>query len=141
MNGWEFLDQHDGKKTIAMTMDWEPPGHKWFYYPLLGKWLQNDIAYISARHKQEVPTRIHRGLIRGADFSIWLRNLKKENVDYILVQKPWPIELRWMLHYKPIKGATETPGIGIRLIKQDQFLSISAKKLETAISVKILFFK
>jgi len=24
----------------------------------------------------------------------------------------------------PIKGATETPGIGIRLIKQDQFLSI-----------------
>ena len=100
VNGWEFLDQHDGKKTIAMTMDWEPPGHKWFYYPLLGKWLQNDIAYISAKHKQEVPTRIHRGLLRGDDFSIWLRNLKRENVDYILVQKPWPIELRWMLYYK-----------------------------------------
>ena len=27
-------------------------------------------------------------------------NLKKKKVDYILVAKPWPIELRWMQRYQ-----------------------------------------
>jgi len=100
VNAWEFLDQPDEKKTIAMTMDWKPPGHRWFFYPLLGRRLQNDITYISAKYKWEVPTWLHRGLLRGDDFSIWLYNLKKEKVDYILVAKPWPIELIWMQRYK-----------------------------------------
>jgi len=99
VNGWEFLDQHDEKNIIAMTMDWEPPGGKWFFYPLLGRLLQNDIVYISAKHKWEVPTWLHRGKLRGNDFSIWLHNLKKEKVNYILAQTPWPIELNWMLKH------------------------------------------
>jgi len=96
VNGWEFLDQPDEKKTIAMTMGWQAPGDHWFFYPLLGRCLQNDIVYISAKHKGEVPTRVNRGLLRGDDFSIWLHNLKREKVDYILVQTPWPIEMKWM---------------------------------------------
>lgn len=100
VNGWEFLDQPDEKKTIALTMDWEPPGGNWFFYPLLGRGLQNDIVYISAKHKREVPIFYDRGKIRGKNFSIWLYNLKKNKVDYIFVQQPWPIELRWMLRYK-----------------------------------------
>jgi len=99
VNGWEFLDQPDEKKTIALTMGWEPPGHQWFFYPLLGRHLQNDISYISAKRKWEGPTWLDRGLLRGDDFSIWLFNLTKKKVDYILVAKPWPIELRWMLRY------------------------------------------
>lgn len=100
VNGWEFLDRHDEKKTIAMTVDWEPPGDQWFFYPLLGSRLQNDIVYISAKYKREVPTWVHRGLLRGNDSSIWLHNLKNQNVDYIFVQKPWPIEISWILDYK-----------------------------------------
>jgi len=99
VKGWEFLDQPDEKNTIALTIDWNPPGHHWFFYPLLGRWLQNDIIYISAKHKWEVPTWLHRGLLRGNDFSIWLYNLKKKKVDYIMVQTPWPIELNWMLKH------------------------------------------
>jgi len=100
--GWEFLDQPDKKKTIALTMGWKSPGGNWFFYPLLGSWLQNDIVYISAKHKREVPTHYDRGLLRGEDFSIWLYNLKRKKVDYIFVQQPWPIELKWMqkLDYK-----------------------------------------
>ena len=96
VDAWEYLDQPDGKKTIAMTMGWQPPGAYWFFYPLLGRWLQNDILYISAKHKWEVPTWLDRGLLRGNDFSIWLNNVRRKEVDYILVVKPWPVELRWM---------------------------------------------
>jgi len=96
VDGWEFLDQPDEKKTIALTMGWQPPGAYWFFYPLLGRWLQNDILYISAKHKWEIPTWLDQGLLRGNDFSIWLYNLEKKNVDYIIVVKPWPIELNWM---------------------------------------------
>ena len=100
VNGWEFLDQHDRKKTIAMTVGWEAPGHKWFFYPLLGKYLQNDIVYISAKRKLDVHTWLDRSLLRGNDVSIWLYNLEREKVDYIFVAKPWPIELSWMLNHQ-----------------------------------------
>jgi hypothetical protein len=94
--GWEFLDRPHEKKTIALAMDWNPPGHRWFFYPLMGRWLQNDIVYISAKYKWEVPAWLHRGMLRGDDFSVWLSNLKRNKVDYVLVMEPWPVELRWM---------------------------------------------
>ena len=97
VNAWEFLDDPNEKKIIAMTMNWDPPGHKWFYYPLLGRRLQNDIVYLSAKYKWTVPSWLHRGQLRGDDFSIWLYNLKKEKADYIFLAKPWPFELRWLL--------------------------------------------
>ena len=97
VDGWEFLDQPDEKKTIAMSIGWAAPGHKWFFYPLLGRWLQNDVVYISAKYKWDAPIWLHRGLLRGNSRSTWLHNLKRKKVDCILVAKPWPIELRWML--------------------------------------------
>jgi len=97
VDGWEFLDQPDEKKTIAMSIGWAAPGHKWFFYPLLGRWLQNDVVYISAKYKWDAPIWLHRGLLRGNSRSTWLHNLKRKKVDCILVAKPWPTELRWML--------------------------------------------
>jgi hypothetical protein len=99
VNAWEFLDDPNEEKTVAMTMGWAPPGHRWFFYPLFGRRMQNDIAYISAKHKWDVPTRIDKGLLRGKDLSIWLFNLKRKGIDYILVAKPWPMEFYW-LRYK-----------------------------------------
>lgn len=95
INGWKFLDQPDEKKTIAMAVD----RNTWFFYPLLGRWLQNDIVYISGKYQREVPTWLNRGLLKGDDFSIWLYNLKRNKVDYIFVVEPWLIELEWMLRY------------------------------------------
>ena len=96
VKGWEFLDNPDEKKTIAMTMDWKVPGHNWFFYPLLGRHLQNDVVYLSAKYKWTVPVWLHRGMLRGNDFTIWSYNLEKEKVDYILVRTPWPRVLGWM---------------------------------------------
>ena len=94
--GWEFLDKPGETKTIALTAAWQPPGTGWFFYPLMGRWLQNDVTYASAKYKWEVPVWLHRGLLGGYDFSIWLHNLKRKEVDYIFVQKPWPRELFWI---------------------------------------------
>jgi hypothetical protein len=100
VNGWEFLDNPREKKTIALAMDWAAPGHNWFFYPLLGRWLQNDVVYLSAKYKEAVPVRLHRGMLRGDELSVWLYNLEKEKVDYILARTPWPIEVRWMENRK-----------------------------------------
>ena len=96
VDGWEFMDKPGEKRSIALTRGWNVPGHQWFFYPLLGRWLQNDIAYISAKNKWKTPTWLDQGELRGDDFSIWLFNLKREKVDYIFVVKPWPIEFEWM---------------------------------------------
>ena len=112
VDGWEFLDWPGEKKTIAVTLAWDPPGHKWILYPLLGRRLQNDIVYVSARYKWDVPTWLNRGELRGDDAAIWRFNLKTKNVDYVVVADPiaypflksqkeltqglWPIELGWM---------------------------------------------
>ena len=62
----------------------------------MGRWLQNDIVYISAKYKWEVPAWQHKGMLRGDDFSVWLSNLEQKKVDYIFVTRPWPMELQWM---------------------------------------------
>ncbi len=100
VNGWEFLDEPAQKKTIAMSMNWEVPGHNWFFYPLMGRHLQNQVVYVSAKHKWEVPPWLHRGMLRGDDREIWFSNLKRKEVDYVLVRTPWAPELKWMQSYQ-----------------------------------------
>jgi hypothetical protein len=99
VSAWEFLDKPDENRTVAMARGWKVESHEWFFYPLLGRHLQNDIVYISAKDKGETPTRLDRGLLRGENFSIWIDNLKRKKVDYLLVVEPWPIELTWMYEY------------------------------------------
>jgi len=99
VGAWEFLDKPDEKRTVAMARGWKVESHEWFFYPLLGRHLQNDIVYISAKDKGETPTRIDRGLLRGESFPLWIDNLKRKKVDYLLVVEPWPIELTWMYEY------------------------------------------
>jgi hypothetical protein len=100
VDSWEFLDQPEEKKTIAMTMDYRPPSHNWFFYPLFGKAFQNDIAYISAKYKWNVPAWLEQGLLRGDDYEIWLFNLKRKRVNYVLLVEPWPVELNWISQNK-----------------------------------------
>jgi hypothetical protein len=94
---WEYLDHPGSPKTIALAMDPATPMGRWLFYPLLGKRLQNDIVYLSAQYKWEVPPWMDRGILRGNDSEVWYYNLKKQKVDYIFVQEPWPVEVRWII--------------------------------------------
>jgi hypothetical protein len=103
VDGWEFLDVPGEQKTIALAMGWLPPGTLWFFYPLMGRHLQNDITYVSAKYKGDEPAWRHRGLLEGNDFSIWMHNLNKNKVEYIMaVSNIWgesapSIEMKWLL--------------------------------------------
>jgi hypothetical protein len=93
---WKMLDTPDEVKTIALTKGWDPLLHTWFFYPLMGSRLQNNIIYVSAKYRDAAVTQFDRGSLRGDTISVWLENLAHNNVGYILVQKPWPIELGWL---------------------------------------------
>ena len=96
IDGWEFVDQPGEHKTIALASTWEPPGTKWFFYPLMGRWLQNDVTYASAKYEWDVPAWLHRGMLEGKDVSIWLHNLKRKKVDHVFLQKPFGVEEKWI---------------------------------------------
>jgi len=96
VGAWEFLDRPASPKTIALSMDPETPLGYWLFYPLMGRRLQNDVMYVSAKDKWDVPAWVDRGLLRGNDFETWLYNLKRLNVDCVMLAAPWPVEHSWM---------------------------------------------
>ncbi len=114
VSGWEFLDKPKEKKTIALSVGWDPPGHIWFFYPLMGRRLQNEVLYVSSKYKQDVPAWFHQNMLRGDDVEIWLANVRKKKVDYIFFATPWPKELNWL------NMNTQT----FQLVLADQYLRI-----------------
>ncbi len=96
VNGWEFLDRPGEKKKVGLSVGWDPPGHIWFFYPLMGSRLQNEVMYVSPRYRHEVPAWLHQNMLRGDDRRLWLANLRQNKADYIFVAEPWPNELNWM---------------------------------------------
>ncbi len=96
VNGWEFLDRPGEKKRVALSVGWDPPGHIWFFYPLMGRRLQNEAMYISSRYRREVPAWLHQNMLRGDDRNLWLANLGEKKPDYIVAAEPWPNEAAWM---------------------------------------------
>jgi len=100
VGAWEFLDRPGSPKTIALAMEPDTPLGYWLFYPMMGRGLQNNVVYVSAKNKWEVPAWMERGLLRGNDFAIWLSNLKSERVNYIMIVAPWPQELTWMTAHK-----------------------------------------
>ncbi len=98
VDGWHWCDNPNQPLTIALTTGWKNPGHHWFFYPLMGRTLQNRIVYASINRKGISPTHIDQGLLREkGDFNIWIENLNAQDVDLIFIQEPWPLELQWIL--------------------------------------------
>lgn len=96
VNGWEFIDQPDQGKIVALSVGWDPPGHIWFFYPLMGRRLQNEVLYISSKYRYDAPAWLHKNMLRGDDPVLWRANLRMKQVDYIFLARPWPNELSWM---------------------------------------------
>jgi 4-amino-4-deoxy-L-arabinose transferase-like glycosyltransferase len=112
VEGWKWCDDPDHPQRIALTTGWGYAGHNWFFYPLLGRRLQNDVVYVSINRRDEPPTSADRGLLREtANFDVWVENLRRKKVDLIFAQRPAPIELRWMrAHpelFEPVKQGVE----------------------------------
>ncbi len=85
VDGWAFCDDPADPKTIALT-SYDPNfGHHWFFYPLMGRRLQNRVVYVS----NDATERGRREMSQermAADLSIWTSNLREAGVSYVFIQ-------------------------------------------------------
>jgi hypothetical protein len=93
--GWQYCDSLGTPRTIALAGGWRDAGQNYFWYPLLGSRLQNDVVYVP----------LSRGAAPGsADYvrrehgvpDEWIAGLAERRVDLVFVQAPWPVEDEWM---------------------------------------------
>jgi len=92
--GWAFCDDSKASKAIALVSYERTVGHDWFFYPLMGRRLQNRVLYVSADG---------RG---GPDFGVWSEGLRRAAVTHLFVQlnptlppgdpRGRPVEMAWV---------------------------------------------
>jgi hypothetical protein len=96
VRGWRWMDGPDSR-VVALACGWANSGHNWFYYPLMGRRLQNRVVYASINRLGDVGTHVDRGLLRErGDYGTWRANLARLGVEYVFVQAPPVPELDWM---------------------------------------------
>jgi hypothetical protein len=94
--GWAFCDDPREPKTIAIA-SYEPHlGHHWFFYPLMGRRLQNRVFY--------APKKVQWA--KGEHFDGWLFHLRARRATHVFVQLHpellpgaagrEPVELSWI---------------------------------------------
>jgi hypothetical protein len=99
VKGWAFCDDPQETKTIALA-SYEPDfGHHWFFYPLMGRRLQNRVVYVPAD-----PTK--GGIVHCLDFGTWKADLEQVGVTHVFVQlnpdlplddrRREPVEMGWI---------------------------------------------
>ncbi len=83
---WVWLNDNTGPgRRIAYTGRSE-------VYPLFGSQLKNDIFYVSLNDKPSLPHYYYDGFYRKEkNFSSWKKNLIRQNIDYVFVALPHPI--------------------------------------------------
>jgi len=94
---WKLVDNPSRPITIAVTAGWARYGLNWYLYPLMGRRLQNHVAYISPAQLGELPSYAP-GLdsFKRVEASIWINRIREAKVDMIFVIMPPPPELAWI---------------------------------------------
>ena len=81
--------------TIALAAGWSDAGQNYFFYPLMGEELQNDVVYVPLNRTAPPGSRAYVRRENGR-FDEWLTRLRARHVDLVFVQAPWPVEDAWM---------------------------------------------
>lgn len=97
--GWQDCDRPDSPVTIALTAGWADAAENWFFYPLMGRRLQNRVTYVplSRSGLPGTPDFIRR---EHGRFPEWLDGLRAQGVTMVFVQAPWPVEDGWMQEHR-----------------------------------------
>jgi hypothetical protein len=93
VDGWRYCDQPDHPRAIALAAGWEYRGQNFFFYPLLGRRLQNTVVHIPVRGAEGWPPH---GPTDPNAATAWMDDIRHAQVDTVFVEKPWPIEESWM---------------------------------------------
>ena len=95
VSGWSFVDRPGSPAVIALTAGWHDAGENWFFYPLMGRRLQNTVTYVPLSRAGQIgsPDFVRR---ENGRFSEWTDELRARRITMVFVQAPWPVEDDWM---------------------------------------------
>jgi hypothetical protein len=94
---WRRLD--DGvPRRIAVAAGWNGVSDNWYWYPLFGEYLQNDVVYVTPTEDGSiVDYRLGPEVRRKASFEAWIRRLVERRVDVVVLLTPPPdVETPWV---------------------------------------------
>ncbi len=80
---WKYLDQ-DRPVRVAMTAGWDGYGQNWYWYPLFGSRLQNDVRYVPVTEEGDLIDYRRQDLYDfRASPEAWLSRLRDERIGYL----------------------------------------------------------
>jgi hypothetical protein len=110
---WRWAHHVDRPRRIAFTAGYEYPGHNWFWYPLFGDKLQNEVIYVPITRDGHIVDYMEKDQAAAeANRRAWLERLEKMNIDTAIWLPPAPIEARWISEmpdvFRPVPDTGET---------------------------------
>lgn len=100
---WRSCDRPRDPSRTAFTAGWNGTGHNWFWYPLLGRHLQNAVTYVPITADGRVIDYARtEEIAKSADFRGWLGNLLEERIDIVVCFPPETPESKWMQQYESV---------------------------------------
>jgi hypothetical protein len=95
-----LVDQPSRPRRIAVTSGPWVMGDNWFVYPFLGRRLQNEVLYVPVARDGAIrhfgSPAVNAEYLLEADFSSWLKRLRRERVTHVMSFSPPSVELGWM---------------------------------------------
>lgn len=94
---WRRLD--DGvPRRLAVAAGWNGVSDNWYWYPLFGERLQNEVVYVTpTRDGSIVDYRLGPELRRKSLFDAWTRRLVERRIDVVVLLAPPPdVESPWV---------------------------------------------
>ncbi len=115
VEGWAACDVPGERRVIALASYERRLGNHWFFYPLMGRRLQNRVLYVPVVGADEKP-----------DQEAWLRRLERGGVSHVFIQLNQavapgaagraPVEANWMAR-RPERFALVGSGAHYRIYR------------------------
>ncbi|HOY66321.1 MAG TPA: hypothetical protein PLP29_05480 [Candidatus Ozemobacteraceae bacterium] len=95
---WVLCDDPGRPRRIAFSTGWDGVlGYAWYWGALLGRHLQNHVTYIPITKTGDIiEYRDPDQVARAADAEAWLRRLREERIDTVVLFPPQPPEHAWV---------------------------------------------
>jgi hypothetical protein len=101
VHGWQYCDGLAPNSKLALTAGWSDAGQNYFFYPLMGSHLQNEVTYVPIDPSVPPGSEAYVRRIPG-DPSRWIGEIRQQRVTHVFVQSPWPTEDSWMRDHSEI---------------------------------------
>ena len=96
---WTICDDPAAPRRIGFSTGWyKNQGYKWYWAPLLGRKLQNDLTYVPITTDGSIVEYDDAVAVAAkADPEAWLRRLSELRIDTLVFFPPFPPEHAWVI--------------------------------------------